>query len=119
MTRRPPRSTRTDTLFPYTTLFRSPLSLAPSGSSGTDYSNSNVLHYTAILSERQTSKFQLQRFAIPSTHLVSVTTEQLHKFSWKGLSVTSAEHFASPKAPNCALRSCQNDRKSTRLNSSH
>src|SRR3546814_18647982 len=27
MTRRPPRSTRTDTLFPYTTLFRSPLGL--------------------------------------------------------------------------------------------
>src|SRR3546814_2316955 len=27
MVRRPPRSTRTDTLFPYTTLFRSPLSL--------------------------------------------------------------------------------------------
>src|SRR3546814_990436 len=25
MTRRPPRSTRTDTLFPYTTLFRSPM----------------------------------------------------------------------------------------------
>src|SRR3546814_17895966 len=28
MIRRPPRSTRTDTLFPYTTLFRSPVSLA-------------------------------------------------------------------------------------------
>src|SRR3546814_13467129 len=28
MTRRPPRSTRTDTLFPYTTLFRSARSLA-------------------------------------------------------------------------------------------
>src|SRR3546814_17755424 len=28
MIRRPPRSTRTDTLFPYTTLFRSPSSLA-------------------------------------------------------------------------------------------
>src|SRR3546814_13694677 len=27
MLRRPPRSTRTDTLFPYTTLFRSPLSV--------------------------------------------------------------------------------------------
>src|SRR3546814_3015093 len=27
MIRRPPRSTRTDTLFPYTTLFRSPLAL--------------------------------------------------------------------------------------------
>src|SRR3546814_3967345 len=29
MIRRPPRSTRTDTLFPYTTLFRSPGRLAP------------------------------------------------------------------------------------------
>src|SRR3546814_6419096 len=30
MIRRPPRSTRTDTLFPYTTLFRSPASAAAS-----------------------------------------------------------------------------------------
>src|SRR3546814_11103403 len=30
MIRRPPRSTRTDTLFPYTTLFRSPLTLVSS-----------------------------------------------------------------------------------------
>src|SRR3546814_7856980 len=29
MIRRPPRSTRTDTLFPYTTLFRSPFPLFP------------------------------------------------------------------------------------------
>src|SRR3546814_3648236 len=29
MIRRPPRSTRTDTLFPYTTLFRSPCSRGP------------------------------------------------------------------------------------------
>src|SRR3546814_18497705 len=29
MIRRPPRSTRTDTLFPYTTLFRSPVTVAP------------------------------------------------------------------------------------------
>src|SRR3546814_8849091 len=29
MIRRPPRSTRTDTLFPYTTLFRSPKGVAP------------------------------------------------------------------------------------------
>src|SRR3546814_8725691 len=31
MIRRPPRSTRTDTLFPYTTLFRSGLNLVRSG----------------------------------------------------------------------------------------
>src|SRR3546814_2258171 len=30
MIRRPPRSTRTDTLFPYTTLFRSPMRIARS-----------------------------------------------------------------------------------------
>src|SRR3546814_15999692 len=34
MLRRPPRSTRTDTLFPYTTLFRSPLFPGGSPSSG-------------------------------------------------------------------------------------
>src|SRR3546814_3813176 len=33
MIRRPPRSTRTDTLFPYTTLFRSPRSRPPGSSS--------------------------------------------------------------------------------------
>src|SRR3546814_15829240 len=32
MIRRPPRSTRTDTLFPYTTLFRSHLPVVPAGS---------------------------------------------------------------------------------------
>src|SRR3546814_1241854 len=31
MIRRPPRSTRTDTLFPYTTLFRSPTAIPASG----------------------------------------------------------------------------------------
>src|SRR3546814_7716349 len=34
MIRRPPRSTRTDTLFPYTTLFRSGPVLEPSGGPG-------------------------------------------------------------------------------------
>src|SRR3546814_1126466 len=35
MIRRPPRSTRTDTLFPYTTLFRSPLAM-------TDYARTDT-----------------------------------------------------------------------------
>src|SRR3546814_14871801 len=35
MIRRPPRSTRTDTLFPYTTLFRSPATSRPPASSRT------------------------------------------------------------------------------------
>src|SRR3546814_2323063 len=36
MRRRPPRSTRTDTLFPYTTLFRSGLSQGPRGGAQAD-----------------------------------------------------------------------------------
>src|SRR3546814_9797989 len=36
MIRRPPRSTRTDTLFPYTTLFRSPCRPGQNGQSGAD-----------------------------------------------------------------------------------
>src|SRR3546814_7838687 len=35
MIRRPPRSTRTDTLFPYTTLFRSPIRKVRHGIDGT------------------------------------------------------------------------------------
>src|SRR3546814_11107820 len=35
MIRRPPRSTRTDTLFPYTTLFRSPCTGRPPSPAGT------------------------------------------------------------------------------------
>src|SRR3546814_1058372 len=34
MIRRPPRSTRTDTLFPYTTLFRAPKPVSPDFSAG-------------------------------------------------------------------------------------
>src|SRR3546814_17774806 len=36
MIRRPPRSTRTDTLFPYTTLFRSLLAVGPQRNLGAD-----------------------------------------------------------------------------------
>src|SRR3546814_6016625 len=39
MIRRPPRSTRTDTLFPYTTLFRS---IDPDGSEGAPFSERNI-----------------------------------------------------------------------------
>src|SRR3546814_5232209 len=35
MIRRPPRSTRTDTLFPYTTLFRSTASMTPAATADT------------------------------------------------------------------------------------
>src|SRR3546814_16022798 len=43
MIRRPPRSTRTDTLFTYTTLFRSPMKLLKIGQIRPD-EGSNILH---------------------------------------------------------------------------
>src|SRR3546814_16817294 len=39
MRRRPPRSTRTDTLFPYTTLFRSPSDPGDGGDTGSNPGN--------------------------------------------------------------------------------
>src|SRR3546814_5727841 len=45
MIRRPPRSTRTDTLFPYTTLFRSPLEWAEIGA---DISRASAAHAIGI-----------------------------------------------------------------------
>src|SRR3546814_11803297 len=44
MIRRPPRSTRTDTLFPYTTLFRSDAGLLV-GSNLYDFENTQVVHH--------------------------------------------------------------------------
>src|SRR3546814_8817393 len=54
MIRRPPRSTRTDTLFPYTTLFRSPESIRMMGAAGFDVmsvANNHTMHggYRAFL----------------------------------------------------------------------
>src|SRR3546814_9257275 len=55
MIRRPPRSTRTDTLFPYTTLFRSPSSAKEHRSNP---------HAAAALSQRRTDR--VLRHRLPS-----------------------------------------------------
>src|SRR3546814_8761163 len=48
MIRRPPRSTRTDTLLPYTTLFRSSLSQLPHGRGGGDGAVSGPADWTKV-----------------------------------------------------------------------
>src|SRR3546814_9313856 len=69
MIRRPPRSTRTDTLFPYTTLFRSPQARpglcpaqAPAGSAAPVLHHQHRLaaadHHRARRSEEHTSELQ-------------------------------------------------------------
>src|SRR3546814_12074291 len=90
MIRRPPRSTRTDTLFPYTTLFRSPdrqhtAARGPSGSrEGTGQGALRAVHRTR--SEEHTSELQslmrisyavfcLKKKTIP---LIKLTTQPLY-----------------------------------------
>src|SRR3546814_6643218 len=102
MLRRPPRSTRTYTLFPYTTLFRSP----PAG-------ESNRL---------ELARQDLQRLAFEAHHPAGEGGFDGHDRS---------VHAAIPtgKTPRPGLATCSwlrsgkrdpcVDRKSTRLNSSH
>src|SRR3546814_11408778 len=98
MIRRPPRSTRTDTLFPYTTLFRS--EFAP------EFKREAV----ALLESSGRPLMQI------ATEL-GIQPSMLR--SWRAVI-----HGGSPRSGAAALNaspmpSLAEDRKSTRLNSSH
>src|SRR3546814_15485387 len=93
MIRRPPRSTRTDTLFPYTTLFRS---------------------------ESDAGRLQLARVSLRG---YACTIRDLHR-NRRGVARLSFFRwpigFGYKHVPGrTAIDAFQQDRKSTRLNSSH
>src|SRR3546814_13270205 len=99
MIRRPPRSTRTDTLFPYTTLFRSP---------------------------RQPRRVPALRAGVPSSRRagqageaggVAVGAEALREAGTAPQAAERAEHL--DLRSHGAAQVSPADRKSTRLNSSH
>src|SRR3546814_11357137 len=94
MIRRPPRSTRTDTLFPYTTLFRSLPSLGAQG----DYTENLVKPGNSFSSPTRLISAGGQ-FSVPI---------------YQGGAVRNAV-----KAAKFRVEAGQADRKSTRLNSSH
>src|SRR3546814_11146500 len=100
MLRRPPRSTRTDTLFPYTTLFRALYAIMNQG-------------YTSLISEVQNNNaialFKLLD-QLPLTSIVSFLTVILIITFF----VTSSDSVSLVIDSLAA-----GDRKSTRLNSSH
>src|SRR3546814_1115973 len=74
MIRRPPRSTRTDTLFPYTTLFRSHL---PALSERRDDIMPLIDHFlTRYAAERR----------VPVPELASETVAALQSYDWPGRS---------------------------------
>src|SRR3546814_2917302 len=106
MIRRPPRSTRTDTLFPYTTLFRSIVTVNLAGE----------LDGLATLARRIAADHRATRDLGPDslrTALVELLVELPAYRSYadaQGCGAADADMLAG---------AAERDRKSTRLNSSH
>src|SRR3546814_8498282 len=144
MIRRPPRSTRTDTLFPYTTLFRSAGApgrrecgwpgggrigpLADGGSAEDDDSRPRQFHRLTA------TKFSVRMMCRPtpavcgpgSALIATILAQQVFKLLLRG----AIHRRYSSKRPRSAQkakieiakanhRDAWGDRKSTRLNSSH
>src|SRR3546814_1100489 len=101
MIRRPPRSTRTDTLFPYTTLFRSILDASISR-------ESLLVHRIVIGEGRDSPELRDWFFAHAVMPSQAILTEYLEGEIAAGRLALRAPAIASSQ-----------DRKSTRLNSSH
>src|SRR3546814_1092469 len=139
MIRRPPRSTRTDTLFPYTTLFRSPVLalqdidleisegefvciVGPSGCG-----KSTLLRCMAGLEPITGGQLALQGVAItaPPKNMGVVFQRDL-LLEWRNIldNVLIAAELHGWRRSEYKERACElltlfGDRKSTRLNSSH
>src|SRR3546814_17848503 len=104
MRRRPPRSTRTDTLFPYTTLFRSD---ALAGDGDVYLCQPGGREDLSALDEK-----------------IPVFSHGIHTFlsaritAWRAARSAGGRRISDSAAPRPPRRSPL-DRKSTRLNSSH
>src|SRR3546814_9176115 len=127
MIRRPPRSTHTDTLFPYTTLFRSQCRAAlPRGLDPRLHALGRVLvdHRAdeglllARVAHHQLRHRGLELAPQPFVH-ARVGEDPLHADAALPGLVVGAEHDALDHRVEVEPRLVVEDRKSTRLNSSH
>src|SRR3546814_15744227 len=101
MIRRPPRSTRTDTLFPYTTLFRSCF--------GGNY-DADSLSFSLVLEDLTKRNVRFPNVTQP------VTLEEIRGIL-DALAALHGRFWASPRFEDDLAWVA--DRRSTRLNSSH
>src|SRR3546814_7363513 len=113
MIRRPPRSTRTDTLFPYTTLFRS---LGARGVGRAPEPGREPSDIAKIITLR------LLREAAHGHVVDQALAQRADRANLDKLVHRSTPQVKEPKGSACgsprSIR-CGEDRKSTRLNSSH
>src|SRR3546814_9756793 len=80
MIRRPPRSTRTDTLFPYTTLFRSRGNDTMRLTTMTDYAMRLLMYVGRHLDRLCTIAEVAQAYGISEPHLMKIT----HRLAQRG-----------------------------------
>src|SRR3546814_15525373 len=112
MIRRPPRSTRTDTLFPYTTLFRSDIALAIGLPIEIALSEDTVFQARVIWSQGGYCGVAFDE-AIDADATLTELFEQQKSEGYRALRLP-----VDLKAILATNQGSQ-DRKSTRLNSSH
>src|SRR3546814_13765668 len=125
MIRRPPRSTRTDTLFPYTTLFRSITGAASAG--WHDAGGSGMTDYYDELETRDPEAREAAQMAALAQQVAHAKAKaQGFARILDGIdpaAVTSRAALATlpvtRKSDLATLQAEDPDRKSTRLNSSH
>src|SRR3546814_12932058 len=132
MIRRPPRSTRTDTLFPYTTLFRSSEGgLAPERCRPRRALGRRAVGRTGVSGRsrrRRRQRIRRVQCAMKGVEAASFDGVLLHERPGAILAQCIALRYIVPRSKfwckGCSEQVClgrvaQRDRKSTRLNSSH
>src|SRR3546814_8781183 len=82
MIRRPPRSTRTDTLFPYTTLFRSSLLQNPQPFDGVPFHDGNETNRAATLMDGGAENRPCQRGFRPRSEEHTSELQSLMRISY-------------------------------------
>src|SRR3546814_3651952 len=122
MIRRPPRSTRTDTLFPYTTLFRS--ESQPASRAGAWHGHGSGFRRVEVVAralEQPREHAALfvaharhRELAHPLTALVDVLPDRQ-----TGIGEVDVERAPVGRVGGARHQALGEDRKSTRLNSSH
>src|SRR3546814_9199373 len=119
MFRPPPRCTRTNTLFPYTTLFRSGSERGLAMNASQDHIQTNFGVAMIDLGRRISERYLKLVWLAPLIPLVWETDATA--VLWLGSTALALLLFRSSRAPTLALvyKSTTIDRKSTRLNSSH